>query len=71
MSQFARCPSGQICYSLDKKFKNDDGIELMIPAQNPDLVPNIVYPWIKIKEVDIRVSMFHIFIFISSFKIKI
>ena len=54
-----------------KKFKNDDGIELMIPAQNPDLVPNIVYPWIKSKEVDIRVSMFHIFIFIPSFKIKI
>jgi hypothetical protein len=37
-----------------KKFKNGDGIEVMIHAQNPDLVPNIVYPWIKSKEVDIR-----------------
>jgi hypothetical protein len=51
-----------------QKIKNDDGIELMIPAQNPDLVPNFVYPWIKSKEVDIRVGMFHIFIFIPSFK---
>ena len=37
-----------------KKIKNVDGIELMIPAQNPDLVPDIVYPWIKSIEVDIR-----------------
>nr|CAB3490606.1 unnamed protein product [Digitaria exilis] len=37
-----------------EKFKNDDGIELMIPAKNKDLIPDILRNWIKSKKVDIK-----------------
>ncbi|RLM70086.1 uncharacterized protein C2845_PM17G14970 [Panicum miliaceum] len=37
-----------------EKFKNDDGIELMIPASNEDLILNILHNWIKSKTVDIN-----------------
>lgn len=37
-----------------EKFKNDDGIELMIPAYNKNLIPDILLNWIRSKEIDIK-----------------
>lgn len=60
-SRISTC--GPICFiffqdkSFDpwkEKFKNDDGIELMIPAHNKDFLPEIIYTMIKDNKVDIE-----------------
>lgn len=35
-----------------EKYNNDDGIELMIPAYNPDLVPDIIYCLLRSEGVE-------------------
>lgn len=37
-----------------EKFKNDDGIELMIPAYNKDLIPDVLLQWIRSTKIDIK-----------------
>lgn len=55
-----------------EKFKNDDGIELMIPAVNKDFLPEIIYTMIKDNKVDIEAEYVFkpVAYFISLFKIK-